>query len=117
MTRHDVKIEPRWFERIRQNEKFAEVRYDDRDYQTGDTIRFQRSDTDGTFHWHYVTRTITHVLRGMEAIEDGYVVLSLEDPRVAEHARTIANLRDEIDRLARSNRALRGANTRLRNAR
>lgn len=115
MTTHDVKIEPRWFERIRNNEKFAEVRYDDRDYQTGDRIRFLRSDTDGTAGWHYVTRTITHVLRGMSAIEDGFVVLSMADPRVADHARTIADLRDEVAQLERSNRGLRGANTRLRN--
>lgn len=115
MTQHDVKIEPRWFERIRLNEKFAEVRYDDRDYQTGDTIRFRRSDTDGTCSWHYVTRTITHVLRSMAAIEDGYVVLSLADPRVAQHSRTIADLREEVGRLVRSNNALRGANKRLRN--
>lgn len=114
MTQHDVKSEPRWFERIRNYEKFAEVRFDDRDYQAGDKIRFQRSDTDGTASWHYVTRTITHVLRGFDAIDDGFVVLSLADPRVADHARTIADLRSEVGRLALSNRGLRGANTRVR---
>lgn len=116
MTRHDVKIEPRWFERIRQHEKFAEIRFDDRDYQTGDRIRFRRSDTDGTCGWHYVERTITHVLRACYGLEDGYVVLSLADDRVATHARTIADLREEVCRLVRSNAALRGANRRLRNA-
>lgn len=115
MTLHDVKIEPRWFERIRENEKFAEVRYDDRDYQTGDRIRFQRSDTDGTAGWHYITRTITHVLRGFSAIEDGYVVLSLADPRVADLRERLDRQIEETRRLERSNRGLRGANTRLRN--
>lgn len=116
MTRHDVKIEPRWFERIRENEKFAEVRYDDRDYQTGDTIRFRRQDCDGTLGWHYVERTITHVLRAADGLDDGYVVLSLGDPRVAD-------LRGRLDRaiereatLERRNAGLRGAITRLQRA-
>lgn len=81
-TLHDVKVEPRWFDRIQQNEKFAEVRYDDRDYQTGDRIRFRRND--GQQYWSFVERKITHVLRCVDGIEDGYVVLSLSDPRVEE---------------------------------
>lgn len=115
MTQHDVKIEPRWFERIRENEKFAEVRYDDRDYQTGDRIRFMRSDTDGTLGWHYVQRTITHVLRAADGLEDGYVVLSLADPRLVDLRVRLDRQIDECARLERSNRGLRGSNTRLRN--
>lgn len=113
MTTHDVKIEPRWFERIRLNEKFAEVRYDDRDYQTGDQIRFQRSDCDGTRGWHFVQRTITHVLRSFEAIDDGYVVLSLADPRVESQQLELYRLREENGTLVRSNRALRARAHRL----
>lgn len=116
MTTHDVKIEPRWFERIRQNEKFAEVRYDDRDYQTGDKIRFKRNDCDGSLGWHFVERTITHVLRAADGLEGDYVVLSLADPRVSMYASTIADLRQEVDRLVRSNAALRGLNRRLKAA-
>lgn len=115
MTTHDVKIEPRWFERIQQNEKFAEVRFDDRDYQTGDTVRFWRNDTEPEYRYS-VERRITHVLHAAEGLEDGFVVLSLADPRVE-------NLQGRIDRMTeaklsgdRSNAVLRGQNRRLREA-
>lgn len=114
MTCHDVKIEPRWFERIRTNEKFAEVRYDDRDYQTGDRIRFKREDCDGTLGWHYTERTITHVLRACDGLEDGYVVLSLADPRVADYRDRWQRQIEESERIARSNRTLRGQITKLK---
>ncbi|AGK85883.1 hypothetical protein SEA_JOLENE_38 [Mycobacterium phage Jolene] len=113
-TVHDVKIEPRWFDRIQQSEKFAEVRYDDRDYQAGDRIRFWR--TDRPEYGHSIERRITHVLRGVDGLRDGYVVLSLSDPRLDQLRGRLDRALDENDRLARSNRGLRGANTRLRNA-
>lgn len=113
MTRHDVKIEPRWYDRIQANEKFAEVRYDDRDYQTGDQIRFWRNDTEPEYQYS-VERTITHVLRCVDGLDDGFVVLSLADPRVAQLNQRLDFLRDEVSRLERSNRGLRGANTRLK---
>lgn len=114
MTRHDVKIEPRWFERIRENEKFAEVRFDDRDYQTGDTVRFWRNDTEPEYQYS-VERTITHVLRACKGLADGFVVLSLADPRVADLRAKLDRSIDVRAALERSNAALRGANKRLRN--
>ena len=113
MTTHDVKIEPRWYDRIQENEKFAEVRYDDRDYQTGDTIRFWRDDAPMA-NRYCVDRRITHVLRGYEGIDDGFVVLSLADPRVVDLRRRLDSQLEECARLARSNRGLRGAITRLK---
>lgn len=115
MTTHELKIEPRWFDRIRAHQKTAEVRYDDRDYQTGDTLRLQRSDRDGSSEQHYIQRTITHVLRACDGLEDGYVVLSLEDPRVGDLMRERCRLFNDIAKHERSNAALRGANRRLGN--
>ncbi len=112
-TLHDVKIEPRWYDRIQQNEKFAEVRYDDRDYQTGDRIRFWRNDTTPEYKY-CVERTITHVLRSVDGLDEGYVVLSLSDPRVANLQARLDYQIEACQRLERSNRGLRGANTRLR---
>lgn len=85
MTVHHVKVQPRWFDRIRLNEKTSEVRWaGDRDYQAGDEIRFARTDDElGKAHG-FQTRVITHVLSAqfVDGLADGWVVLSLRDPRV-----------------------------------
>lgn len=114
MSTHDVKIEPRWFERIRTNEKFAEVRYDDRDYQTGDTVRFWRNDTTPEFRYS-VERQITHVLRAADGLEDGYVVLSLADPRVVEYRGRWDRAMEREATLTNRINGLRGTITRLQN--
>lgn len=99
MTVHYLKIEPRWLNRVRKNEKTAEVRLDDRDYQTGDHIILINTES----NWDCVRRSITHVLREAPGLASGYVVLSLEDQRVTE----LARVRVENATLVRSNRSLR----------
>jgi len=111
---HDVTIDPVRFERIRLNERLAQpIWLNGRDFQAGDTVRFWRNDTEPEYRYS-TERTITHVQPGGEdGIDKEFVVLSLADPRVATHARTIADLRDEVGRLIRSNSALRGRARRL----
>ena len=119
MTTHDVRIEPRWFERIRLNEKTAEVRYaGDRDYQAGDILRCQRSDMDGSREAHYVERTITHVLHAglASGLADGYVVLSLRDPRIENLQTRLDWMTREKLAAERSNSSYRSQNRRLREA-
>lgn len=99
MTIHHLKVEDRWESRLRDSQKTAEVRLDDRDYQTGDVISFSTL----TGGWTGIRRTITHVLRTAPGLADGYVVLSLEDSRVSQ----LPELRREVERLTRSNRSLR----------
>jgi hypothetical protein len=99
MTTHYLKIDQRWAERIRGNQKTAEVRLDDRDYQAGDRIQF----TDDAGNWRYIERTITHVLREAPGLAHGYVVLSLQDSRIDR----LPGLERENQRLERSNRSLR----------
>jgi len=43
---HFLKIEQVWWERVRSGEKTCEVRLNDRDFQTGDAIRFE---VDGSY--------------------------------------------------------------------
>lgn len=109
MTTHQLKIEQRWANRIQANEKHAEVRFDDRDYQAGDKIQF----TYESGAWRYIERTITHVLRGVPGISDGYVVLSLQDSRVHQ----LQDAEREVERLTRSNRSLRARARMLKAAR
>lgn len=96
---HYLKIEPRWLNRIRANEKHGEVRRNDRDYQAGDTVILANSEQS----YDAARRKITHVLTDVDGLMPGYVVLSLEDSRIGE----LAGLRRENDRLIRSNRSLR----------
>jgi hypothetical protein len=115
MTRHDVKIDPRWFERIRLNEMHAEIRFaGDRDYQTGDTIRFWRNDTEREYVYS-TERKITHVLRNVAGLDDNYVILSLADPRVEDYQQRWNNALAREDRQEHRIRGLRGQITRLRN--
>jgi hypothetical protein len=100
MTVHFLKIDAKWLKRVEARQKTAELRKDDRDYQTGDIVELLTE----TGAWTGVRRTITHVLRGdVDGLEYGYVILSLEDPRIAE----LKDLRARNETLVRSNRSLR----------
>lgn len=117
MTVHNVSIEPRWFERIRLHEKTSEVRWaGDRDYQAGDVLRCQRGDMDGSRESHYVERVITHVLHAdhVGGLADGWVVLSLRDPRVELLQDRLAMAVDNAQSLARSNAIYKAQNRKLR---
>lgn len=93
MTDHRLKIEPAYFDRLKDGSKTHEVRRNDRDYQTGDTI------TVGRCLPEYATEgpclgecpdaetlifEITHVLPGdgRFGVMPGYCVLSLKGPRI-----------------------------------
>ncbi|AWG57940.1 ASCH domain-containing protein [Mycobacteroides abscessus] len=81
----------------------------DEDYQAGDRIVFEGR----TWReWN-----ITHVLNSasMPGIADGYVVLSLEHPHKTERERQYRERYEIVESLRRSNAALRGVITRLRN--
>lgn len=109
---HSVKIDERYYYHVRDLQKNAEVRYDDRDYQVGDELKMY---IEGKT-WLYVTRRITHVLRGCSSLAPGYVVLSLDDggqraaaeERARKAERSNAPLRGTITRLTRELAELRG---------
>ncbi|SKF66674.1 Domain of Uncharacterised Function with PDB structure [Mycobacteroides abscessus subsp. bolletii] len=110
MTTHYLKIDSHWYGLLRDGTKTHEVRLDDRDYQKGDLIRFKVADVYQHGHW-----TVTHVLKHVPGIEAGYVVLSLEHPDKTERERQYHQRYEIVESLRRSNSALRGVVTRLRN--
>lgn len=59
---HIIKIEERYLQRIRDKLKTCELRYNDRDYQVGDTIKFMTLISDEDYHYHEDVYEITHVL-------------------------------------------------------
>ncbi len=80
---HILKTWPVYWERVKSGEKTFEVRKNDRDFQTGDTLQLVRFDPEGDEEaavpgTNILMKRITYVLPGgQHGIEPGYVVLGL----------------------------------------
>jgi len=68
---HDLKIQECYLDNLMLGRKTAEIRYNDRDYQVGDTIRFSLKAN------NKISYIITHIHSGL-GMQEGYVVLSLK---------------------------------------
>lgn len=85
---HHLKIEPRWFDRVKTGEKKAEVRKHDRDFQKGDTLVLVRANATNTNDAKFlmgvghdsVRARVTHVLLDdfADGLFPGYCLLSIE---------------------------------------
>ena len=85
---HYLKIKSKYFSRILSKDKTFEVRFNDRDYQVGDTIRFEvvsepHYNNEGltiTDHGEFAEENfkIIYILNYPEALKDGWVVLGIE---------------------------------------
>ena len=69
MITHKLKIEENYLENLKDGRKRVEIRYNDRDYQLGDTLEF----CDGKGVYSFM---ITHVHSGL-GMAEGFVALSL----------------------------------------
>ena len=90
MIEHVLKTFPVYFDAIKRGEKNFDVRRDDRGFQKGDVLVFQRlndefaewrvdTDLDGNVR-HEIRKRIAYVLTGGQlGIEPGYVVMALKD--------------------------------------
>lgn len=86
MSAHILKIDGRWFDRLADGTKTAEVRKHDRDYQIGDRLIFVRESWEDFNSPRDMVRVIeasvSHILPASvfpDAIQAGYSVLSLVD--------------------------------------
>jgi ASC-1-like (ASCH) protein len=70
---HDLKIEDCYLDNLLLGRKTAEIRFNDRDYQVGDTITFRFKEN----MLESVSYRITHIHSGL-GMKEGYVVLSLK---------------------------------------
>lgn len=81
---HNLKIDEKWFEHIYSGQKTSELRFNDRDYQTGDTLCFRVIDSGGNEiikPGSLPTYEITHVLNASQfpqGLQPGYCVLSIQ---------------------------------------
>jgi len=76
---HELKIEKNYLYRLASNEKKAEIRFNDRDYQVGDILKFYNSlqdvcPGDSDFWLRF---RITHIHAGL-GMQQGYLCLSVE---------------------------------------
>lgn len=116
MTHHEIKIDSHWAYLLATHTKTHELRRDDRDYQTGDTVRFLNPDGRRDWRWDEPLR-ITHVLKNIAGLEPGWVVLSFNDPEKEQlnrwaneqyelaqsYRRTIGSLKGQITKLRKRN--------------
>lgn len=79
---HEIKCDTKYFVRLKDGSKTAELRFNDRDYQVGDMLIIRQDDYDASscdvkFRQELYYR-ITHII-GSEFIglKEGYVVLSI----------------------------------------
>ena len=87
MTVHDLKTDSEVFDAVARGEKTFEIRIDDRGFAVGDCLLLRRTlHTGEQMHFgsplvytgEYVTRTITHILRGpIYGLRSGWAILSL----------------------------------------
>lgn len=83
MKHHKLKIEQRYYDALHCGDKPYELRYNDRDYQAGDTISFDVQWADEILcenHLKEAARAkylITHVLHYPQGLKQGWVILSL----------------------------------------
>ena len=77
--KHYLKIWIEHYKDVMSGKKKAEVRFDDRNFNVGDTLVLQEYDPISlTYTGRSITKKVTHILNGgMYGIKDKYVVMSL----------------------------------------
>jgi len=105
-TTHELKVWTRFWSALESGQKNFEVRYNDRDFQAGDTLwlRDYNPYGGGIYSGKECWRTISYVFDGRDCaglgVEPGYVILGLADERKAEVkpiAELIAKAREFVD--------------------
>lgn len=76
MMVHELKTLQPYFERIRIGEKTAELRINDKDFQSGDELLIREFDTMTGFYGGNIRAKVTHVLHRCNGLKKGYCVLS-----------------------------------------
>jgi ASC-1-like (ASCH) protein len=78
-TEHELKVMPQYFQRIVTGQKTFEIRFNDRDYQVGDTLFLKEHDPKVGFPDHGLYDTCLAKIVYMTDFQqkEGYVVLGI----------------------------------------
>lgn len=74
---HELKIAPKYFEKVLSKEKTFEFRYNDRNYQVGDILNLKEYDN-GTYTGRETNVEITYILQEFEGLQPDYAILSIK---------------------------------------
>lgn len=77
MIIHELKCHKFFFQRSWSEDKRFEIRYNDRDFQTGDNISLKEVDDDGKETGRRIRMVITYILLSYSGLKDNYVILSV----------------------------------------
>ena len=77
---HNLKIETRYWNRVKEGVKPWEIRLNDRDYQTGDIIVLREwNEAEKKYTEEYSQYEIKYLLHGSGyGLEEGYCIMTLE---------------------------------------
>ena len=74
---HELKIAPKYFEKVLSKEKNFEFRYNDRNYQVNDILKLKEYDN-GQYTGHEISVQITYILQDFEGLKNNYAILSIK---------------------------------------
>jgi hypothetical protein len=82
---HDIKIHPQHFRSVQANEMPFQIRFNDRDYQAGDTLTMKEWKPDelgkgGKYSGLEIHRVINHVFDELPGLQSGFVAFSIRKP-------------------------------------
>ena len=79
--RHELKIQPKYFQAVWDDIKRFEIRKNDRDYKVGDVLVLKEWDGE-KYTGSAIVVNVTYIYDGeIGGLEDGYIVMSIEHYR------------------------------------
>ncbi|MCP1226160.1 DUF3850 domain-containing protein [Sebaldella sp. S0638] len=79
IKKHEIKIDPEYFNDVVEKRKTFEVRKNDRAYEVGDLLQIQEYNRETKeYTGRELWTSITYILDDQEYLRDGYVILALE---------------------------------------
>ena len=73
---HELKILPEYFSSIISRRKTFEIRFNDRNFHTGDTLILR--EWNGNYTGREVKSKITYILHNFSGLKEGYIAMSIE---------------------------------------
>lgn len=77
MQHHYLKTLPEYFNAVKAGDKTFEVRFNDRNFQVGDTLHLEEY-VNGKYTGQQLTRMITYILNTPDFCKEGFVVIGMK---------------------------------------